>query len=407
MRYLIVGNSAAGNAAAESIRRHDQSGEVLILSAESEASYYKPLLPYVIEDAPEGGNLFRDAIHTPPDVAVHSGIRVRAVMPEDKAVILEDGTRVNYDRLLLATGASPIRPEIECLAGSGVHVLRTLEDALAIRAAAKTASAVAIIGGGRIGTKTAVALRHLGLEVTIIETLSRIIPQQLDLESSRILEQRLNAVRITMVFQKTAVKILRDWRFAVEGVLLDDSTIVPADFVVLSAGVRPNTGIARKTGITVRKGILVDQRLETGVPDIFAAGDVVETNDIVTGEPIVSALWTNAVAMGHIAGENMTGGQREYYGAFNMMNALDIDGLAIISGGIIFPDAEYSDQVHAMVKKGSYRKTIFRNNRLVGFTMVGDIERAGILTALMREHKDISRVKSAIIDGTLSYAETL
>ncbi|MDE3091268.1 MAG: NAD(P)/FAD-dependent oxidoreductase [Chloroflexota bacterium] len=406
MRYLIIGNSAAGNAAAEAIRWHDARGDITILSDEPHASYYRPLLPFLIYDAPEGENLYRDALHTPPDVNVRLGTRVQAIAPKEKRVTLASGEALAYDKLLLATGASPIRPPIAGIQGAGVFVVRKLDDIAAIKAAAQDARRAVIIGGGRIGTKTALALRHRGIAVTIVEMLKWIVPQQLDAEGAKIFHDALRAEGIEMRFGRQAQRITRRGGKIIS-VSLDDGTRLPADFVVVATGVKPNADLARDAGITTRRGVLVNARLETNAPDVCAAGDVTETNDVVTGESVVSGIWTNAVAMGHIAGENMAGGAREYAGAFSLLNAMDVAGIPVISVGVIQPRARKGYAAHAWRDDGTYRKLVFRDDALVGVLLVGDIEKAGLYTTLIREHADVRVVKEAMLDKTFSYAHRL
>ncbi|MFQ5811097.1 MAG: FAD-dependent oxidoreductase, partial [Armatimonadota bacterium] len=175
MRYLIIGNSAAGNAAATAIRRFDRVGEVLILSAEGHPSYYRPLIPHLIDGTKGGDDLLRTPAHMPPDVTVRLNCRVTAIDPAAKTVTLADGEELSYDRLLLTTGSTPIKPDISGLDGPGVFTLRTWDDALAIRRAAKGARHAVILGGGRVGMKSAFALRELGLEVIVVELLERIV----------------------------------------------------------------------------------------------------------------------------------------------------------------------------------------------------------------------------------------
>jgi NAD(P)H-nitrite reductase large subunit len=404
MRYLIIGNGAAGNAAAEAIRRCDVRGEVTIVSDEPHPAYYRPLLPYLLYDAPEGQHLYRDALHTPRDVTVHLEAPVRALAPEEHAAVLEDGETLAYDRLLIATGATPSLPPIEGAvaqprsgaSGSGVYVLRTLDDANALKAAAAGARNAVIIGGGRIGTKVALALRHRGLAVAIVEMLAWIVPQQLDAAAAAIFEAALEAHGIRMLFGRTARSIVRrDGR--VTGVVLDDGTELAADLVFVATGVRPNVDLARAAGLATGRGLLVDRFLRTSHPDIYAAGDVVETGDVVTGEGVVSGTWTNAVFMGAAAGENMAGGARESPGAWALLNAVELAGIPVISAGCIHAGGE-GYEVYARRRNQTYRKLVFRDGVLVGFVLVGEIEGAGVYTALIRERTPLDRWKETLIE---------
>lgn len=422
MRYLIIGNGAAGNAAAEAIRWHDARGEITILSDEPHASYYRPLLPFCIYDGPESAHLYRDALNTPRDVNVRLGVRVNAIAPKEKRVMLEAcpkrGRKTSkrrrgveslaYDKLLLATGASPIRPPIVGIEGPGVFTFRTLDDTMAIKAAAQKARHAVVIGAGFVGTRAALALRRLGIAVTIVELLKWIVPQQFDAEAGEIFHAALRAEGIEMLFRRGVFGITR-LRRKIQSVSLDDGTRLPADLVVVALGVKPNADLARAAGLAVRRGVEVNARLETSAPDVYAAGDVVavETEGVVSGEAALGGIWTNAVEMGHVAGENMAGGAREYTGALSVMNAAELAGIPVIAVGIVNPSARRGYEVHTWRDGTVYRKLVFHDNALVGLLLVGDIEKAGLYTTLIRERADVGAVKETLLDKTFSYAHRL
>jgi len=444
MRYLIVGNGAAGNAAAWVIRLRDPQGQVTILSDEPYPAYYRPLIPSLIHDGAGREALFRDELTTPPGVEVRLGTRVAAIDAPGKAVILEmrprtppqraqssqrsffylgalsglcgkndfsaalleGNERVAYDRLLIATGASPGRPSISGLEGDGAFTLRRIDDAKGIAAAAAGAKSAAVIGGGRIGTKAALALRHLGLSVAIVELLPRIVPLQFDETASAIFEAALQGEGVALYLGRNVREVLREGN-RVTAVLLDDGQRLPADLIVVAVGVTPNVALARQAGIDVNRGILADSHLETNIPGIYAAGDCVETREVVTGEPVVSGIWTNAATMGECAGENMAGGDRTYVGAFGILNALELAGIPAISVGVVNPPPGQGYEVEALRRGSNYRKLVFRNNSLVGALFVGEVERAGVYTTLIREHADVAPFREAMVAGRLTYAPFL
>jgi len=404
VRYVIVGNGAAGNAAAEAIRRLDNAGEIVILSDEPHEAYYRPLIPYVIYDGAEAGALFRDERHRPSNVTYYLGKRVEAVRPAEKTVLLSGGEALNYDRLLLATGAGPAFPPIPGLSGPGVWGLRTLDDARGISREAREAGKAVVIGGGRIGTKAALALRHLGLEVAIVEMLPRIIPAQLDEEASRIFVSLLEGEGVKILLGRTVKEVVREKgilstlrgrRDAVRGVVLDDGQRLDADIIIVATGVKPNLSLAEQCGCEVGLGVKVDGNLKTSLPDVFAAGDIVELVDPVTGENFVSGTWTNAVAMGQCAGVNMAGGRQTFTGALNLYNAMELAGHPVISAGVIFP--RDGEEVFAARWGDNYRKLIFSGNRLVGVLLVGEaVFGAGVYVQLLREGRDIGDLKARL-----------
>lgn len=404
MRYVIIGDGPAGNSAAEAIRRRDPAGEIVILSEEATPSYYRPLLPLLIEDKLAQDVLLRDDLHTAPRVTRHLDRPVSRIDPSRQRVTLSNGEEVEYDRLLLATGATPILPPVKDLRGEGVFVLRKLTDAQGIRRAAGQARRAVVVGGGRIGVKAALALRSLGLEVTVLEMLDRLIPLQLDSEASQSVGGVLSGQGISVLLGESAQGVERG-KGRVKAVVSSSGKRLEADMAVVGVGVRANADLASAAGLKVGNGVQVDGHLQTSAPGIYAAGDVVETTDIASGETMVSGTWTNAVAMGHTAGENMAGGKRDFPGALNVINAMEVAGLPVVSVGVVNPTNGYEAYPHRA--PGSYRKLVFRGERLVGLLMVGDLRGAGVYHSLIREATDIGQVKQHLIAGAYSYAHRL
>ncbi len=405
MRYVIIGNSAAGNAAARAIRARDPGGEVTLIGDEAHPAYYRPLIPFLIDQERPETDLLRDELLLPQGVVVHLGHRATRIDTSGKTVLLDDGQQVSYDQLLLATGSSAVRLPIVGVEGPGVFVLRQWDDALAIRQAAAEARRAVIIGGGRIGMKCAFALLHLGLEVTVVARRG-VARRQFDQVAGEMFNRAVRAQGIELVLGQTAQEIVRQ-DGAVEAVLLPDGRQLGADLVVLTVGVRPNVELARDAGIGVGQGVLVDKCLRTSIPDIYAAGDVVETVDIVTGESIVSGIWTNATEMGRIAGENMAGGTAEYEGAFGLLNAIELAGIPVISVGVLEPPPEKGYRVYVSRRGDTYRKLVLRDNVLVGSLLVGEVEGAGVFTGLIKRRADLGDLAQRLAEPYFSYAPFL
>lgn len=416
MRYLIIGNGPGGNAAAEAIRRRDPQSEVALLSDESHPSYYRPLLPLLIKGEVGMPEMLRDSLHSPQGVTVHLNRAVKEIAPSRKAVVLANGQEMGYDRLLLAMGSSASLPPITHLQGEGVHVLRKLDDAQSILSQARQAKKAVVIGGGRIGVKSALALRSLGLAVTIVEMLDHLIPLQLDQAAAAIVRRWVEKEGVKLLLGETVREVGReragsavdrllgrDKAGPVKGVVTGSDKRLEADMIVVAVGVRANTQLAASAGLKVRNGVLVDDLLRTSDPNIYAAGDVVETVDLTTGQPMVSGTWTNAVAMGHAAGENMAGGKQSFPGALNVYNAMEVGGLPVISAGVVTADGSYESYISG--SGDNYRKLVFGANRLLGLLLIGEaVVGAGVYAALLREQRDISKIKDQLIAGTLGYA---
>jgi NAD(P)H-nitrite reductase large subunit len=261
---------------------------------------------------------------------------------------------------------------------------------------------VVILGAGRIGMKSAFALRHLGIQVAVVELLKRIVPQQLDEESAAIFAGTVAEAGIKTILGQT-FKTVNHKDNKVTSVTLDDGSELKADLVIVGVGVRANLELAASGGLRVQHGLLVDEHLQTSEAHIFAAGDVVETKDIVSGASIVSGIWTNAADMGRIAGDNMAGGSSTYEGAFSLLNAMELGGLPVVSVGDVQARPEDGVEVFAEQRGHAYRKLVFRGDRLIGLILVGQIERAGIYQTLIREKADVSTLRRELLGPRFHY----
>jgi NAD(P)H-nitrite reductase large subunit len=402
MQHVIVGSSAAGIAAAEAIRKRDPTAEIVMLSDEAHPPYYRPLIPYLIYKGKTGDEILRESRLTPAHLDLRLKAHTTGLDPAKHSLALADGSNLAYDCLLLATGASPIRPNIEGLDGSGIFTLRTWEDALGIAKAAQGAKSALILGAGRIGMKSAFALRYLGLNVTVVELLDRIVPQQLDAESAAIFAEAVAKAGIETILRHTIKQVNRRGKKVIS-VILDDGRELEADLIVVGVGVRANLDLAAEGGLQTGRGLIVDEHLLTSDPNIYAAGDVVETKDIVSGEPIVSGIWTNAAAMGQIAGDNMAGGNSTYAGAFSLLNAMELGGLPVISVGEVHRTTGADIEVFAERHGSNYRKLVFRGDRLIGLILVGQIERAGVYQTLIREKANVSTLRRELLGSRFHY----
>ncbi|MBI5572742.1 MAG: NAD(P)/FAD-dependent oxidoreductase [Desulfomonile tiedjei] len=408
MRYVIVGNSAAGNAAAGAIRARDPAGQVTIVSEESHPAYYRPLMPFFIDGRVGFRSLFQDEAAAIRDADVRLGARVEEIDPDKKVALLRGGERLAYDRLLIATGASALSPSIPGLVEwAGSYSFRSMADVQAIKDAADKGTRAVVIGGGRVGTKAAMALRRKGLEVTVVEQGDRVVPFQFDHVAAEIVGRALEAWGIRVLLMHTVSRVERrngvlSCELAPGGISLE------ADLIVTAVGIRPNVGLALGAAATVRNGVAVDRNLRTSLPDVYAAGDVAETTDIITGENIVPASWTSAVEMGRIAGHCMTGGESEYCGTLAVLNSFVLAGVPTVSVGLIQPSDEASYEVLTQRRGDSYRKLVLKDGRLVGALMVGDIEGAGLYTALIkREAPIVSSMLDSLMARRPSYATFL
>lgn len=407
MRYVIIGNGAAGVTAAETIRRLDPEGAITIISDEEIPFYSRLLLAQFIAGTVSEEELFLRTEDSYAALGIDLLLRSTVVRlePEEKRVFLADGQALSYDRLLIATGASPLLPEMEGLEGPGVFPLRTIKDAKEIVAASQNRERAVVIGGGLVGLHAAFGLQARGLAVVVVEMLPHLLPQQLDPRAAEILRKAIEAKGVQLILGQTVEKILRR-DGTVEGVVLADGQRVECGLVVVAAGVRPNIALAQEAGLEVGEGILADSHLQTSLPDVYAAGDVAETMDPLMGQRTLSAVWPSAVEQGRVAGHNMAGDPMEYEGALGLLNSVEFAGIPIISVGLIRPEGN-AYEISVWEGKDSYHKLIFREDRLVGVILLGEIERAGIYTALIRQQIDVSKIREELSAGTINYGHLL
>ena len=398
MRYAIVGGGIAAVSAVKAIREYDPAGHITVISEEEHCFYYRPMTPLLIKGDRERDEL----LHNMRGIDIHMVHgRAASLDPEQREITLQDGTRVEYDRLLIATGSSPRVPDIPGIREANVHYLRTLADAQGLREAAHGAKRAVILGGGFVGIKKAEALAHLGLSVTVVEQQSHILLPRLDREAAAMVAARLEARGVTFILNETVSEILPGGK----GVKLASGQQLDCDFVCIAVGVQPNIGWLKGSGLAVEKALVVDANLQTSREGVYGAGDVVQIRDLVTGRPVVSGLWSNAVEMGKIAGANMAGGKIRYPGGLEVMNASEIEGIPLVSVGHVLPAEDSGYEIHRQQGALTYRKLVFKDDVLSGAIFVGNIEGSGVYTALIKASKHLGPLKEMAAQGRITFAD--
>lgn len=405
MKYVIIGGSAAGIAAAETLRRNDKASSITLVSDEELPLYSRCLLTYLIAGSIDESKLIfkNEGFYKDNDIKTYLGKKAVSIDAKKKNVSLEDGTKISYDKLLIATGAAPKLVDIPGVDKKGVFTLRKIEDARAIIESLDKAKNIAILGGGLIGLRDAYAFRKRGMEVAVIVKSPHILSQMLDEDAARIISSVLeeNGIKIMTGIAAKEIK----GKESVEKILLDNGKEYACGLVIIGKGVTPNAELASLAGLKVNLGISVDEFLRTSDRDIFAAGDVAETFDVARGEKRINGLWPAAVEQGEIAALNMPGKKTPYDGALSM-NSVDFFGLASISMGVTKPKGE-GYEIISKAGKNTYKKFVLKEKRIVGMVLAGEVKIAGVVSALIRNKIDVSSIKYALADENFDYAKII
>ncbi len=402
VKYLIIGNSAGAVGAAETIRAVDRMGAIAIISDEPYPAYSRPLISkHLAKKHPLEKMLFRSAdFYERNNIWTLLGSKAQKLDVVERNVEIESGQKIAWEKLLLATGGSPIISKIEGLEREKLFTFITLDDARAIdcflsQSHGRTPRAV-VIGGGLIGVSVTEALVTRGIQVTIIEMKNFILNTMLDKETATVVAETLQQAGVSILTGRTAVKTTAD------GVAMDNGQSLPADLIIMAIGVRPRTDLAVGTGIKINRGIVVDRHMTTSVPDIYACGDVAEAYDAVYGENRVIPIWPNAYIGGRVAGFNMAGVSTEYPGG-TAMNSLNYFGLEIVSAGMVIPP---DDGYEVLSNRNGLtsRRIVLKNGHVVGLAFVGNVEKSGIVHNLMKEQVDVSRFKAELLAADFGLA---
>jgi NAD(P)H-nitrite reductase large subunit len=419
MRYVIIGNSAAAVGAIEAVRQHDAENPITVISDETHHVYSRPLVCHLLGELVDEDQM----VYRPLDfyeqhrVEPMLGVRATGIDTQAKTVSLAGGGTVAYDRLLLAVGGKPFVPPVEGMDLDGVFTFTKWEDAQKIDRYIKNndVQAALIVGGGLIGMKAIKALMARSLRLTVVELADRILSTSFDHTASNLAESILRRAGVEVITGTTVKGIVGkdngSGRSRVDHAILQDGEKIDCDLIIFGIGVRPNLDLIlpepeRQTGIKVNRGIIVDAHMRTTVPDVYAAGDCVETYDMILEVERPIAIWPHATRQGHVAGCNMAGVEKTYEGGFPM-NSEDIAGVPTIAVGLTDPEgqgpSEHKDEYEILERYDrstlTYKRLVLHRNRLVGAICVGDIDRAGIYTGLIRDQVDVTPFKEHLLSG--------
>jgi len=409
-QYVIVGASAAGMAAAHTIRQCDHEVSIGIFTDEMDAPYFRPLIPFLVSGKKKAADMsmIGSGPYVEKNITINTGMRVIGLNISQKQIVLTDRSTVSWDKLLLATGSHPYMPKnIDGLFTSGVFALRTLSDARQMAKYVEQTKHAIMLGGGILNLKTAFALLEKGLNVTLVVYSPEVLSQLMEPEDAFLIRKALDKAGLKIITGVNAKAVLSE-KGKVKGIMLDNGSELPCQMVCIGKGVRANVNFLADSGISVNKGIIADKYAACNLPDVFTAGDVAVTYDPVSGAPMMTALWTNAVEMGRCAGKNMVGIKTIYSGTFGILNATHVADEPFVSMGTVHTNSvDY--EVYRYHKNNSYRKLVFSpdGKQLIGAVFVGNIQNAGLYRYVIREKMNINHLKQNLIDHSLHYGHLL
>ncbi|MGO9264549.1 MAG: nitrite reductase large subunit NirB [Candidatus Binataceae bacterium] len=383
-KLVMIGNGMAGARTVEEILARDGGDqfEITIFGDEPYGNYNRIMLSNVLNGSTDAKDIFLNPLawYAEKHVKLLAGVRAREIRRLAKAVVGEDGCVEHYDKLIIATGSRPFIPPIQGLTvkggkrKAGVFAFRTLDDCRHIAEYAKKSSRAIVIGGGLLGLEAARGLQNFGLDVHVIHLADHLMNQQLDGEAGVMLRATIEKMGIQVHLRANTAQIYGD--DVVTGVGFADGTTLDCDMIVVSAGIRPNVELAMECGLTVERAIVVDNHLRApDDPNIYAVGECVQHRGQCYG--LVAPLWEQAkVLADHLTGRNR---EAKYFGS-KIATKLKVMGVEVASMGITEPVDDNDELVRfAEPKKGTYKKLIIRNGRLVGAILLGDISKAAYL----------------------------
>jgi NADPH-dependent 2,4-dienoyl-CoA reductase/sulfur reductase-like enzyme len=397
LQYLIIGGGPAGLSAAAILRRLDEKSRVTILAKEKFRPYAKIALPYLLTGAVEEKLLF---LPVPPDVEIDLGEEATEINPERHEVRTISGKKFLYDKLLIAAGAAPLRPDIDGSRLPFVFTIRDLPDVQSVRELlkARTTGHAVVAGAGPVGLELSDALRKMGFTITLVISSDRVFSTMLDAPSSALLEKKLSEKGVEVRKNTDVVKISPPGE-----VLLSTGETRRCDVVIFGKGVAPTVDFLAGSGINVRQGIVVDERQETNIPGIYAAGDVAETRDVLYGDSRVNALWPVAFEQGRVAAHNMAGQPLSYEGSYSR-NVLRVFETSILAAGMARADGP---EVICETGPDFHHKLILDDGILKGFIFVGEVKNEGLYNDLLRRRAQVTSCAGSLLRGSYNYAQVM
>ncbi|MDE2059759.1 MAG: nitrite reductase large subunit NirB [candidate division NC10 bacterium] len=402
-RLVVIGNGMAGTKVVQEILSRDRERfHVVMFGSEPYGNYDRTLLSDVLTGSKDAKQIFLNSLdwYRDHNITLHAGMPATAI-DRDNKIVRGGGIEESYDTLIIATGSRALVPPVKALEKIGVFVFRTLDDCQTIEAYARGCRRAAVMGGGLLGLEAARGLLSLGLQVTVVEMMPWLMAQQLDAEGGALLQRSMEQMGVQTLLGKTVTRALGGKRLT--GLEFQDGTTLDTDMVVMSCGIRPNAELAERFGLAVDRGIVVNDRMQTSDPDIYAVGECAQHRGKLYG--LVAPLYDQArVLAEHLTGVLSNGG----YQGSRSITKLKVMGIQLVSMGDTIP-SDPQDEVVSYVEpsRGVYKKMIIRNNRLAGATLLGETDTAGVLTQMFLLNAELPDRRADLLFGTSTGAPIL
>lgn len=395
MRYVVIGASAAGISGAKTLRELDKNAEIVLISKD-ENVYSRCILHHYISNHRDVDalNFTSKDFFEENNITWMKGLEVKALNDKEQTLELSNGETLSYDKLLVCSGASAFIPPVPGLReGNNVVGLRNLDDAILIKEQAKKVKNVVVLGAGLVGIDAVSGLLGQGLNISLVEMSNKILPLQLDKHASDVYEKKFIEEGVSLKLDVKAEKLLLDENNNPKALVLNTGEEVPCELVIVATGVRSNVAFMENSNVECdRFGLIIDAKGQTNIENIYGAGDVTGRNPI----------WPTAVKEGIIAAHNMLGKEMVMTDFFGSKNTMNFVGIATMSLGMVEP-ADETYIVETKVEDNNYKKIIHKDGKIYGAIIQGDLSYAGVLTQLIKENIDVSKVTKSLFD--IDYAD--
>lgn len=421
-RLVVIGNGMAGARVIEEILQRDaQRFAITMFGAEPYGNYNRILLSNVLNSSQAPEDIFLNPLHwyTEHDVTLHAGVKALLIDRTCKTVIGKPMRPTStpygsngcdpaamkieepYDKVIIATGSRPFVPPLDGMGKPGTFLFRTLDDCEQIASYAAHCTKAVVIGGGLLGLEAARGLLTHGVEVTVVEAAPQLMTAQLDPESGASLKATMEHMGIRVFLEKISTHILGEER--VTGLRFTDDSTLETDMVVISAGIRPITEIAKDSGLTVDRGIVCDDQMRTSDPAIFSVGECVQHRGVIYG--LVDPIWQQAATLADVITDT---NPRASYTGSKLATKLKVMGVQLASMGVTKPTQPDDEVVvYREPSRGVYKKMVIRDDKLVGAILLGETDTAGVLTQMFTLETKLPERRADLLFGTSSGAPVL